>query len=304
MTGRNEKIALIVRVKNEAHIEEFVRYYLTEGIDKIFIFDDLSDGKYKKILDSLHKSSLPVLVIRRKLVPNPNQAQIVRQVYHRRIKKNFDWVMYVDADEYIVPKKEATSTIRKELATTFSKADCVLVPWVMIAYNGLEKDPKSILKTNIWRWDHDKKHPAPTGTSRKFRCRYDAIEVKSIWRTSKFNLDGVHVPRSIGDSLHVVVDSVTGLECALKPLRANLRESNVRSGHLLCYHYRIASKQHAKRRLRTSSLRNYRAIQSIKEITDTDYPEVRDTTLRDRKQMEEHKPSRTKSYNTSSASQT
>ena len=38
-------IGLITRCKDEPYVKEFVRYYLTQGIDKIYIIDDNSDDK-------------------------------------------------------------------------------------------------------------------------------------------------------------------------------------------------------------------------------------------------------------------
>ena len=62
--------------------------------------------------------------------------------------------------------------------------DCVQIPWVMMSCNNIETTPASILETNTYRWNHNKKHPHKI---RKFRCRYDNIEVKCIFKTNKFN---------------------------------------------------------------------------------------------------------------------
>ena len=37
------RIAVVTRVKNEPYVETFVRYYLAEGVDDIFLLDDDSD---------------------------------------------------------------------------------------------------------------------------------------------------------------------------------------------------------------------------------------------------------------------
>ena len=46
-------IGLIVRCKDEPYVFEFVNYYLTQGVDKIYIIDDNSNKEiYKDVINN------------------------------------------------------------------------------------------------------------------------------------------------------------------------------------------------------------------------------------------------------------
>ena len=47
-------LGLITRCKDEIYIDEFVNYYINEGVDKIIIIDDDSSNKdiYKNLLNN------------------------------------------------------------------------------------------------------------------------------------------------------------------------------------------------------------------------------------------------------------
>ena len=50
---QNKYLGLLARCKDEFYVREFVEYYLSQGIDKIYIIDDNSEDKsiYKEFLD-------------------------------------------------------------------------------------------------------------------------------------------------------------------------------------------------------------------------------------------------------------
>ena len=81
--------------------------------------------------------------------------RVIANDLYNKIRHNFEWLIYVDVDEFITTKKNITRTIRQELETTFKNVDCVRIPWVMMACNKLEKNPTSVLEENIFRWNHD-----------------------------------------------------------------------------------------------------------------------------------------------------
>ena len=46
-------IGLIVRCKDEPYVFEFVNYYITQGVDKIYIIDDNSNKEiYKDVINN------------------------------------------------------------------------------------------------------------------------------------------------------------------------------------------------------------------------------------------------------------
>ena len=111
----------------------------------------------------------------------------------------------VDIDEYITTKKRIEKTIKEELESTFKYFDCIKVPWVIMSSNKRKFNPSSLLIENNTRWDHDKKHE---NKIYKFRCRYYSIEVKTIFKTSKFLKITDHIPCLPIDPSPSVVNSL------------------------------------------------------------------------------------------------
>lgn len=265
------KIAVLARCKDEFFVEEFVKYYLSQGIDKVYIIDD--DSNDKSIYDNLLNNPRVKIFFSKNITKGDD---IVNEIYNK-IKDKFTWLIYVDVDEFITTKRKINNTIRDELETTFRNVHCVKVPWVMMSCNSLEKNPKSILQTNIYRWNHDLKHE--NNDKRKFKCRYDQIEVKSIFKPKFFKKLTDHHPNKDKRYLNsIVVDSIK-----LGNLRGsfynNLREKDIREGHLLCYHYRLISIENCKNKLKTNRWYIDDGY-TLQDLLSSDCPEIKDETLK------------------------
>jgi hypothetical protein len=224
-------LGLIARCKDEYFVKEFCDYYLGQGFDQLFIIDDDSEDKsiYADII-----SKKVTVIYEKDIIRN----KFVKKLY-RTIGHLFEWILYVDVDEFVATKLNISRTIREELKTTFSQVDCVKIPWVMMSCNGKKGNPKSVLVENTFRWNHDKKHPHSID---KFRCRFDSIEVKCVFKPSKFKDISDHVP--IANKVlrpPTVVDSITLARRGLRGFYPQLREEKIKTGYLLCYHYRIIS---------------------------------------------------------------
>ena len=158
------------------------------------------------------------------------------------------------------------------------KGRFIKVPWVMMSINKKEKNPKSLLLENTYRMNHDLRHPNKIF---KFRCKYETIEVKCIFKTAKYNAIWDHFPKEpIGESK--VVDSVKGENQPLDGFHHNLREVDIESGILLCYHFRIISQENNLNKIKN----NFWYIQngySPEDLMSADYPEIIDETLKNKK---------------------
>ncbi len=262
-------LGLITRCKDEFFIEEFCEYYLSQGVDKIFVIDDDSINKliYKNI------TSNKVDIIYEKNIIETNYAN----EFYKKIKSNFTWMIYCDVDEFITTKKNISKTIREELNTTFRNIDCIKIPWVMMSCNKVKNNPKSILMENIYRWNHNIKHP---NEIKKFRCRYNEIEVKCIFKTKLFNGIIDHRPILNGKKNPIVKDSIEmKKKNLLDNFFYNFRETHINNGILLCYHYRIVSIENSLNKLNT----NFWYIKNkytINDLINTDYSEIKDETLK------------------------
>jgi hypothetical protein len=210
------------------------------------------------------------------------QKRYVSTFYKKEIKNHYDWLIFVDVDEFIVTKRNIGKTIRDELLTTFKNVDHIRIPWVMMACNGLEKNPKSLLKENVYRMNHDIRHN--TDVPLKFRCRYDMIEVKSIFKTKYFDDFVDHCPINCNKKNPVILNSINLTDDISntninKIFYKNLREHKINSGFLLCYHYRIISKENCQHKLNTNKWYIDKQF-TLSNLMDADYPEIIDETMR------------------------
>ena len=270
--GKKFFLGLITRCKDEFFIKEFCDYYLSQGIDKIFVIDDNSNDKsiYKDILDN------NIEIIYEKDIIKNNYADKL----YKQIKSQFKWMIYCDVDEFITTKKNITNTIRDELNTTFKDVDCVMIPWVMMSCNAREKNPNSILLENTYRWNHNKKHPHKI---KKFRCRYNQIEVKCIFKPDKFNSIFDHYPKEKSGDIFIT-HSISKEKQPLTAFYKNLRENDIETGILLCYHYRIISKENCINKLKNNIWYKQNGY-NIDHLMSCDYPEIIDETLKNKRML-------------------
>jgi len=267
------QLHVLVRSRNEPFIHEFVEHYLYEGVDKIHIIDDSDDlSSYEAVVDCPQVNIITTLHRR-----DPKEAL---HIAYEQIKDQADWLLVVDADEFVTTRRDPDSTLRNELLTTFTDADYVKIPWVMMSFNGQEHNPDSLLVDNVWRWDHDRRRTAKV---HKFRCRYSEIEVKSLFRPSKFGDSRLtcHGLTDLVDGSPTVVDSVLGLPANIDFFYQNLREESISNAHLVCQHYRFASVDHVKSKFDGNLFYAYSAFDLI-QVLESDGPELRDTLLRDK----------------------
>ena len=262
-------LGLITRCKDEYFIKEFCEYYIWQGVDKIYIIDD--DSNDKSIYDGINDNRIEIVyekdIIKREFANE----------YYKEVRNNFEWMIYCDVDEFITTKRNFNKTIREELTTTFKDVDCIMIPWVMMSCNGIEKNPKSVLEENIYRWNHDERHISKIY---KFRCRYDKIEVKCIFKSGKFkSIVGDHHPRMYDKNSPNVVESINGKKYKIGNFYFNLREEDIKIGYLLCYHYRIISWENSINKIKTN-IWYKRNRYNVKWLMKTDHPELIDNTIR------------------------
>lgn len=263
------KLGLITRCRNEPYVNEFVNHYINEGIDNLYIIDDHSrDDLYK---DISHLSMVQIVTD----IFFENGPEI--NILYNRIREDFDWIVIVDMDEYITTRRNSQNTLKEELLTTFKDADCIKIPWVMMAFNGIDQNPECLLETNIYRMDQDKKHHS-LSRNKKFRCRYKEIEVKCAFKTKVFYRCWHHGPEKDDVKNVRIVDAVYNRAVKLDPFYQKLREKDISQAFLLCFHCRTVSRQQCADKLDDTHLKRYQYI-DINDLILFDFPEKIDNTL-------------------------
>jgi hypothetical protein len=272
------KIALITRCKDEPFVHEFVAYYVNEGVDNIFIYDDQSNmGTYDKI-DTKYKDKVTIINSKNHISNKAVLNNMLNALYKR--VKSFDWVINVDMDEFVTANDD--KTIRTHLETTYKDVDRIKIPWVMMTRNGRIKNPNSLLRDITHRWNHDLTHMSDNLPDYKFRCYRNLIPCKSIFKPSKFRKCGIHNPYQPYDITTVKnVDSVYNGFFDMKPKKSihyeYFNEECIKNATLLCYHYRIYSEECVLNKL-NGCVYNFDAVKML----DYDYPEVVDFKMRDK----------------------
>ena len=266
---KNGFLALITRCKNEFFIEEFCYYYLGQGVDKIFILDD--DSSDLHIYDNI-KNNPKIKIIYTKNNSKCHEQikcemntctcnRVLANMIYKNIKSKFQWMIYVDVDEFIATRKDISKTIKNELKTTYRNIDCIKVPWIMMSPIG-KKNPTSVLRTNVYRLNYDSK-PNFTCNSRQAGGKFGnqlsgriAI-IKSIFKCHVF--DSIqyndHIPSLPNKKKIISLESVENSfhKYNQKNIGLNLTESRIKKSYLLCYHYRVVCEEHAKKKLSTNS---------------------------------------------------
>jgi len=272
-------IGLIVRCKNEKYVSEFVNYYIKQGFDDIYIIDDNSDKKIYK--DVINNKKVNIIFDKNNIIDlDSKQFESCNNLY-KKIKNNYEWIIIVDMDEFITTKKNINNTIKEELETTFKDCMCIKIPWVMMSCNSIKNNPESLLKTNIYRWNHDNKHINNLSNHNKFRCRYESIEVKCIFKPKYFDKINMHIPLNPISNKIKIVDSIKNEEQLLNPFYNNLREIDINEGYLLCYHYRIISVENCLNKIKYNFM--YRKY-TLNDLLSNDYAEIKDETLKNKEE--------------------
>ena len=273
-------LTVLARCRDEFFIKEWVDYYLSQGVDSIYIIDDDSENKsIYNFAEGGEYDNVHVLYEQRYYANTSTEKQCSldpdspsNKLFRDKIKNNYKWLIYCDVDEFIVTKKHFDLTLRERLKLLNKNIRCIAVPWVLMSGAGFQNNPDSILKDITYRHDHDKKHPH---NSIKFRCRHKRIEYKSITMTSEidFLLDHDSRPKiKRHNSINLQTNRVN------KTTIEKLRNEDIKNGEFLCYHYRYISDEYAKNKLKTNGWYINDGY-TFKDLKSSSYPEVYDDTL-------------------------
>jgi len=141
-----EKLRLIsyTMVKNEEDIiEVFIRKNL-EILDHMYISDNLSQDRTRRILNDLIDEGLPI-TLWDDLDPRHLQSKKTTNAYHKISQEdNFDGIFFIDSDEFLLGNRE-------EIIKFFKVGKVYEVKRIRYVINNLEEDEKSFFKKMEYR---------------------------------------------------------------------------------------------------------------------------------------------------------
>jgi hypothetical protein len=118
------KIALVCIAKNEdKYINEWVDYHIKLGFDSIFIYENDWDSNIER--DNVYKIPFNGL---RQQIPSYNH-------FIRNYRNDYDWVAFLDVDEFLVLKKHNNI---HEFISEYQDYSSIGINWVLFGDNGLE----------------------------------------------------------------------------------------------------------------------------------------------------------------------
>jgi hypothetical protein len=95
------KVILFTNARDEPNMKEWVTHHLLLGFDVIYVFDHKSIKPLNDELQIFNKDGLRVYVERCELEGGIKDILITRAAELAQ-KMNFDWMLYLDADEFLV----------------------------------------------------------------------------------------------------------------------------------------------------------------------------------------------------------
>ena len=129
--GQPQGVALCCRIRDEArYLDEWLQYYLAAGICHIFFYEKLSQDNYREVLRPYIERGLVTLLEDWRNVPvSPTAEQdcILRSV------GRFEWVGFIDADEFVVIRDHRSIG---EFLAGFRTHVAVALHWYMFGSNG------------------------------------------------------------------------------------------------------------------------------------------------------------------------
>ena len=148
-------VAIPIIVKNEArYIEEWARFHLLAGVLHFIVYDNGSTDETVSILrDIVPAEALTIVPWAQSLRDGRSGAEIHNQVLAfahalANYGAEFRWMAFVDVDEFIVPKAEASIEAALERV---AEAGHVSLPWQMFGRGGHEALPEGGIVANYTR---------------------------------------------------------------------------------------------------------------------------------------------------------
>lgn len=279
-------LTILLRIRNEnLFLESFIKHYFAEGVDEIYILDDNSTQPFPKIVEDERVFIYEATTFK----SHHEKLYDSQMLYNHLLRDKTEWFMFVDADEFITTRRNPNKTIREELETTFKDADLIKIPWIMFGSNGQDENPKQVLTDTIWRWNHDKKHPHPKEAMKIWKhrcCKYDKIEVKSIFKTEAFAKLTTHCPSDPTRKINIV-DGVDNIQNYMNEPETeiwyhNLREESIDRAYLACNHYRNISKEQMRQKADDSHLPLYRVENCYELQLQSDFSEKKDEFIKNK----------------------
>jgi hypothetical protein len=134
-------ITLCCIIKDEKYLEEFIIYYRVLGVDHICIYDNESVPPIRERLNKDYFKDFCTIIDLPGKIKQPTAYMDCLQNFGKFTK----WLIFVDGDEYILPKKH-TNLI--DFLQEYDDAQAIGINWLMFGSSYHDKKPQGFLIDN------------------------------------------------------------------------------------------------------------------------------------------------------------
>jgi hypothetical protein len=140
------KVIVFTNARDEPHILEWISHYLNLGFDHVFVYDHKSEVPISSLIAPKNHSKISpvnrITVIRLDNdIPDMKSSLMKRAIDISR-QKGFDWMLYVDADEFLYLKNAVNV---KSFLANYSEYHQVGINWLIFGSNFMNTEPKGSL---------------------------------------------------------------------------------------------------------------------------------------------------------------
>lgn len=141
MSTKLYTLGLIVIVKNEGMvIKEFIEHYKWQGVQHIYLIDNgCTDNTISIIQPYIDEGYVSCF----EMLRHHAQTHHYTAVFNAHIKKECEWLIVCDADEYMYARTPNRS-ILDEIMVLDNTISCIHLNWRVFGSNGFKDQPASI----------------------------------------------------------------------------------------------------------------------------------------------------------------
>lgn len=144
------KTILFTNARDEYNILEWIKYHKFLGFTTIYIYDHLS---IEPIQNIVNKNKINEIIVERIERVNIRKTELMDKSFKYARDKEFMWMLYLDADEYLILPKDNLYTFLDK----YNLYQQIGINWLMFGSNYHNKIPEGGLLKNYTKCD-DKFH--------------------------------------------------------------------------------------------------------------------------------------------------
>lgn len=140
---------LFTNARDEDNIIEWINYHKLLGFSKIYIYDHMSINPIQNILD---ENKIDEIMIERIDTENIWKCGLMDKSFKYAKDNMYDWMLYLDADEYLILPNDKNLTKFLEKYTDYQQ---IGINWLMFGSNYHDKKPQGGLLENYTKCDNN-----------------------------------------------------------------------------------------------------------------------------------------------------